>query len=149
MTWSCLSLQHIHRITKSPNVWGWKAHLEVTSPTLLKQGHLELPAQDQVQLVSDVSKEWDSTTSLASCAMFSNPQSRNVFSVVQTEPPVFQYVPIPFWRGNGHHWDGSGSIFIPSHQVFIHTVKTHPEPPLPQTASSLSASPYVKEAPVP
>lgn len=49
-TWSCLFLQQIHRITKSPNVWGWKAHLEVTSPTPLKQGHLELLAHDQVRL---------------------------------------------------------------------------------------------------
>jgi len=49
-----------------------------------------------------------------------HPQSKDAFSHVQMELPVFQFVPIALYRVTGHHWKEPGPIHLaPTHQIFI------------------------------
>jgi len=51
--------------------------------------------------------------------------SETVFSYVQTEFLVYQFVPIASCPVAGHHWEEAGSVFFtPSLQVFINIDKT-------------------------
>ena len=77
-----------------------------SGPTsLLKQGHLELVVQDQVQMIN-ISRKGDSTTSLGSlcqCSWHCVCALSKVFRYVQREPPVLQFVPIASCPVTGHH----------------------------------------------
>ena len=69
-----------------------------SGPTLLlKPGHLELAAQDHVQMALDCLQGWR-------VHHLSHPHSEKVFPDVQREPPVFPFVPMATCPITGHHW---------------------------------------------
>ena len=56
-----------------------------------------------------------------------HPHSKKVFSDVQKESPVFQFVPIDSCPVTRHHSKESGSVFFaPSLQVFIYINRIPP-----------------------
>ena len=50
--------------------------------------------------------------------------SKKAFPDVQTEPPVFQFMPIASSPVTGHCWKEPGSGCVPSLQVFVYIEKT-------------------------
>lgn len=71
---------------------------------LLKQGHLEPVAQDHVQMAFEYLQGWRlDNFSGQPVPVLGHPYSEKVFPDVQTEPPVFQSVPITSGPVTGHH----------------------------------------------
>jgi len=80
--------------------------------------------------------------------VLSYPHSKKAFPSVQTEPLVFQFVPIVSCPVTGHHWVEPGStIFAPSLQVCLHMDEVHapclPEPSLLQAGQSQVSQPFL------
>jgi len=76
-----------------------------SGPTLmLKQGHLELVAQDHVQAAFEFLQRWrHHSLPRQPVPVLGHPLSDKVFPDVQREPPVFQPVPIASGPVPGHH----------------------------------------------
>jgi len=90
-------------ITESQNNWGWKRPLKVIC-TLPKQGHLELAAQDRVQVGLEYLQWWRlHSLSGKSVPVLGHPHNKKVFPCVLTEPPVFPFVPITSSAVTGNH----------------------------------------------
>jgi len=69
---------------------------------LLRQSHLEPVAHDHVQMAFEYLQGWR----LRSCpgqAVLSHIRNGRVFADVQTEPPVFRFVPVVSCPVTGHH----------------------------------------------
>ena len=92
---------------------------------LLKQGHLELIAQDYVQTAFEYLEEWRyHNLSGHPVLVVSHPHSEKKIPYVQRDPPVFPWVPIASCPVTGYHWKEPGSIlFAPSLQVFVYIGK--------------------------
>lgn len=84
----------------------------------LKQVHLKLFvfARTMSRSLLNISKDEDCTTSLGrESNMFQLPTQSEIVSYVQTELPVFHFVPIASCPVTGYNWKESGSV------VFTHT----------------------------
>ena len=77
-----------------------------SGPTLLlKQGHLELVAQDYIQMAFEYLQQWRlRNLSGQPMTVLCHPHSKNVFSDVQREPPVFQFQFVPIASGPVRGW---------------------------------------------
>ena len=75
-----------------------------SGPTpLLKQGHLELAAQDHVQMASEYLQGWRLHPLPGQpVPVLGHPHSKILFPDVQREPPVFQFGPIASGHFTGH-----------------------------------------------
>jgi len=83
---------------------------------LIKQGHLELIAQEHVHLLK-ISKDGDSAISLGNLFQVSGKSyffTAKKFPYVQTELLMFEFVPTASCPVMGHHWKEPGSIFFMS-----------------------------------
>ena len=106
----------LHRMT---NGWSGKGPLKVTwSNPLHKQGHLEPVAQDCVQSAFEYLQGWRLHN------LPKQPVTLTVKTVVpdvQSQLPVFQFVPIASGPGTGHHWEEPHFfLFAPSLQVLLY-----------------------------
>ena len=83
-----------------------------SSPTpLLEQDHLEHVAQDRVQAGFEyLQRRRLHSLSGQPVPVLGHPQSKEVFSHVQMELPVFQFVPIAPCPVAGHHLKESGDL---------------------------------------
>ena len=80
-----------------------------SGPTpLLKQGHLDLVAQDHVQMAFEDLRWWR----LHNLYQGSVTLTMKVFPDVQREPLMSQFVPLAWLIASGHHWKESGVIFF-------------------------------------
>jgi len=71
---------------------------------MLKQGHLELFAQDHVQIAFEYLQELRlHNISGQLVPVLDYPHSEKLFSDVQREPLVFRFVPVASGRVPGHH----------------------------------------------
>ena len=99
--------------------------LEGRSPgptLLLKQGHLKPLAHDCVQSAFEYLQGGELHNLYGQpVPVLSHPRGKEVFPHVQTEPPMFRFVPTASGLVTGHHWKEPGSVFFaPSLQVFIY-----------------------------
>jgi len=92
----------------------------------------------------NISNVGDSTTYQANpCQRSASWQFKNkVFTDVQGEPPVFQFVPTASCPVTGLHWEKPGSVISAlSLQVLIYTDKIPLKPPLLQAEQSQLSQP--------
>jgi len=108
--------------------------VQLVRPSLLKHSHL----QPTVQTAFEYLKGWrHHNLSGQPAPVLGHPHNKKVFSGVQREATVFQYVPIVSCPVPGHHWKKPDSVlFAPSLQVFMHIDKVPGEPALPQAEQS-------------
>ena len=106
-----------------------------SSPPLLpKQGHLQQPAEDLVQ----VGLEYLQRRRLHNlpgqpAPVLRHPQREEVLPHVQTELPVPQFVPIAPSPVTGHHWKELGPMLLtPTLQIFVGIYKVPSQPSLLQ-----------------
>jgi len=97
----------------------WRATALIS---LLKQGHLELVAQDHVQMASAYLHGYRlHGLSGKPVSMLSHLHSEKVFPDVQREPSVFQCMPTASGPATGHHLSEPGpGFFAPFIPVFTH-----------------------------
>ena len=71
---------------------------------LLKQGHLEMVAQDHAQMAFEYLQGWRLHNLTGQpVPVLSHPHGEKVFPDVQREPAVFQFVPIASCSATGNH----------------------------------------------
>ena len=91
---------------------GWDLKV-VLSNHLLKQGHTEQAAQDRVQTAFEYLQGQRLHSLWAQPApVLGHPHCENVFTDVQTVPPVFQFVLMASCPVTGHHWKEPAPSFL-------------------------------------
>ena len=93
-----------HRTTKWLRLTGTSGGRLVYHLPLLKQGLLQLVAQEHVQMAFEHLQGWRlHNLSGQPVPVLGHPHSEKVFPDAQREPPVFQCVPIVSGPVTGHH----------------------------------------------
>lgn len=109
-----------HRLTDRMRQEGTSGDYPVQYPAQSSISESRLLRAVSTQVLS-VSGDGDSTASLGKLCQCLPSQYKSIFCVHKESG--FGFVPIGACLARGHHWEESGSLCIPSHQVFTHTDK--------------------------
>ena len=114
-------------------------------PLVLKQRHLDLVAQDHIQMAFEYPQGGRPYyLSGQPVPVLGRPRRTEVFAGVQREPSVFQFVLSASGPATGYHWKEPGSVLMaPSLQVLLCSEKTHPELSLLQAEQSQLSQPLL------
>jgi len=109
------------------NSWNWKRAMEVTWINLLAQaGALDHITQDCVRTAFEYCQGRRLLKSGQSIPVLCYPQRNEGFTWIQTELPVFQFVPIASCPISfRHHWKEHGPNLTPPFR-YLHTLKRSP-----------------------